>query len=229
MNLLSNKIHNYQVKHALSQELIKTSREYYVLAVLKYSFPEKFSGLRKSETPDLQDLKKGLGIEVTWGDSPINELISGESYKYTQANTQADRVKCLKKIRQHGGDRNLFSTSYPISTAEGSLAFIQNAFQKKKSKIVMYRQNVQCLGLAIIIDIPIIIISDFQWEENLSDQNNDGFNFVVLIHWSGVDMYDFDTKKHTSKMISNQDMRNLKKIGRLTAEGIITVDDDVWI
>ena len=93
----------------------------------------------------------------------------------------------------------------------------------------MYRQNVQCLGLAIIIDIPIIIISDFQWEENLSDQNNDGFNFVVLIHWSGVDMYDFDTKKHTSKMISNQDMRNLKKIGRLTAEGIITVDDDVWI
>ena len=73
MNLLSDKIHNYQVKHVLSQELIKTSQEYYVLAVLKYAFPERFSGLQKSETPDLQDVKKSLGVEVTWGDSHIRK------------------------------------------------------------------------------------------------------------------------------------------------------------
>jgi hypothetical protein len=79
---------------------IKTSQEYYVLAVLKYAFPERFSGLQKSETPDLQDVKKSLGVEVTWGDSHISEIISGESYKYTQANTQADKEKCLKKIQE---------------------------------------------------------------------------------------------------------------------------------
>ena len=229
MNLLSDKIHNYQVKHVLSQELIKTSKEYYVRAVLKYAFPERFSGLQKSETPDLQDVKKSLGVEVTWGDSHISEIISGESYKYTQANTQADKEKCLKKIRKNGGDRNLVLTSYPLSTSEGSLTCIQKAFQNKKSKIEKYRQNVQCIGLAMIIDIPIIIISDYHWEESLTNQNNNGFDFAVLVHWSGVDLYDFNTKKYIFKMISKQEMLTLKKIGRLTAEGIITVEDDVWI
>jgi hypothetical protein len=53
--------------------------------------------------------------------------------------------------------------------------------------------------------------------------------FAVLVHWSGVDLYDFNTKKYIFKMISKQEMLTLKKIGRLTAEGIITVEDDVWI
>lgn len=86
-------IRNYRFTSALPSELIKTSREYYALAVLRYSYPERFTGLCKSESPDLQDLNRSLGVEVTWGGSPQDEIITGESYKYSQAKTEVEKGK----------------------------------------------------------------------------------------------------------------------------------------
>ena len=52
------------------------------MAILKYSFPDRFAGLRKAEAPDLQYAKRNLGIEVTSALSPRDEQITGESIKY---------------------------------------------------------------------------------------------------------------------------------------------------
>ena len=224
----TDKIRNFKVMTALPMGKIKTSREYYALAVLKYSFPEQFSGLRKGESPDLQDADSSLGVEVTWGGSPQDEIISGESYKYSHAKSDKDREKCLQQIRRNGGDRNEYSTSYPVSTSDSDKKHIQNVLIKKLKKIYSYREHFKRLGLAILIDIPLFFFDDPQWGDWLSHINKGGFDFVALLHWSGVDIYDFNTGEYASYRIEREDMDALKRLGRMATEGIIGDDDPVW-
>lgn len=82
--------------------------------------------------------------------------------------------------------------------------------------------------LAIIIDIPMFFFDDPQWGRWLSDINNDSFAFVAIIHWSGVDIYDFKTGEYSKQRIDREDMDALKRLGRMAAEGIIKDDDPVW-
>ena len=95
-------------------------------------------------------------------------------------------------------------------------------------KVDNYRQCFQCIGLAILIDIPLFFFDDPQWGKWLSDINDDRFDFVALIHWSGVDIYDFKTGVYSNKRISREDMDALNRLGRMAAEGIIKDDDPVW-
>lgn len=225
---LRDEVRSFQVTTALSTELIKTSREYNVLAILKYSFPDCFTKLHKAEAPDLQDDDGNLAVEVTWGGSPRDELISGESLKYTHAKTEVEKVRSLQKIRKNGGDRDAVSTSYPVGTSESDKKNVIEVFRKKLKKADNYRQSFQRIGLAIIIDIPLFFFDDPQWGKRLSYINDDSFDFVAIIHWSGVDIYDFKTGKYINKRISREDMDALKRLGRMTAEGIIKDDDPVW-
>ena len=84
-------INSYVFRPIKSKEEQKKVREYYSLAVLRYAFPDMFSGLRKREAPDLQDENKGMGVEVTWGGSENDEQITGESIKYDNAKTEGKK------------------------------------------------------------------------------------------------------------------------------------------
>ena len=225
---LRDEIRNFQVTTALPTELMKTSREYKALAILKYSFPDCFAKLHKAEAPDLQDDDGNLAIEVTWGGSPRDEQISGESLKYSHAETEAEKEKSLQKIRKNGGNRDAISTSYPVGTSEGDKKNVIEVFRKKLEKADNYRQSFKRIGLAIIIDIPLFFFEDPQWGQWLSDINNGGFDFVALIHWSGVDIYDFKTREYSNRRIDREDMDALKRLGRMAAEGIVMDDDPVW-
>jgi len=227
MNLRDD-IRNYEFTSKLPKEVIKTSREYVALAILKYSFSEYFSKLHKAEAPDLQDDNGNLAVEVTWGGSPQNERISGESLKYSLAKTEDEKEKSLQIIRKNGGDRNAISTSYPVGTSEDDKKNVIEVFRKKLKKVDNYRQSFRRVGLAIIIDIPMFFFDDPQWGRWLSDINNDSFAFVAIIHWSGVDIYDFKTGKYSEQRINREDMDALKRLGRMAAEGIIRDDDPVW-
>ena len=101
---LTDKIRNYSFATSLQPTQHKTYREYEALSYLKYSFPELFSKLSKAEAPDLQDADGEIGVEVTWGSSPDNELITAESNKYHLA-TEKNKQRILERIREHGGDR----------------------------------------------------------------------------------------------------------------------------
>lgn len=225
---LSDEIRNYQVSSPLPTEMIKTSREYKVLAILKYSFPQRFANLCKGEAPDLQDNEADLGIEVTSAISQCNEQITGESIKYAHAKTEAERKECLRIIKKCGGTRDGISTGYPVSTADSDKQHVIDAFSKKMEKIGKYHKHFQHMGLAIIIDIPLFFFYDSDWGKWLADINRDKFDFVAIIHWSGVDIYDFSNGNYDSKRICREDMDALKKLGRMAAEGIITDDNPVW-
>ena len=225
---LTDNIRNYTFNTSLKPEQHKTYREYEALAVLKYSFPELFSNLHKAEAPDLQDSEGSIGVEVTWGSSPNNELINNESAKYPQA-TEANRIKILNRIREHGGDRRGPITSFPLGTEDGDKVHILRAFQKKVKKADRYREDFCNLGLVITIDTPLSIFPDFDWGKELEPYNNDKYDFVVLSHWQGVSMYDFHTRERIDKEISKENRYTLKKLSRMTVEGIIRDDDPVWI
>ena len=138
--VLSDEIRNYKVSFPLPAKMVKISREYNVLAILKYALPEQFSNLHKAEKPDLQDTESNLGIEVTSAISPLNEQITGESIKYSHAKTDAERAECLRIIKNCGGTRDAISTGYPVSTADNDKELVIEAFRKKMNKIERKRK-----------------------------------------------------------------------------------------
>ena len=226
---LTDEIRNYEVKNALSSELIKLSEEYYTLAVLKYCLPQQFAKLHKSESPDLQDEDTSLGVEVTVAISPRDQQISGESLKYSHAKTDAEREKALRKIRQKGGNREGFITSYPVGTADSDKKNVQNVYAKKLKKLKAYREKCSRIGIAIRMDIPLFFFEGFlDWGEWLPRTGEDDFDFVALLHWSGMDMYETKTKKYAHFRIERADMDALKRLGRMAAEGRIKDNDPVW-
>ena len=91
-------------------------------------------------------------------------------------------------------------------------------------KRICYHEN----GDEILIDIPLFFFDDPQWGDWFSLINKDGFDFVALLHWSGVDMYDIKTGQYKSHRINREDMDVLKRVGRMAAEGIIKDDDPAW-
>lgn len=179
-------------------------------------------------SPDLQDSNGNLGVEVTWGGSPTDELITGESLKYLHAKTKAEKERILQKIQRNGGNRDAISTSYPVGTSDNDKKNVITVFQKKLKKVDNYRKKFQCIGLAVIIDIPLYFFDDTQWGQWLSDINDDKFDFVALIHLFGVVIYDFKTGEYSNTSINKEDMDALKRLGRMAAEGIIKDDDPVW-
>ena len=226
--IINELLQDYKITTALQPELRKTSREYCALSFLQFSFPDLFFNLRKKEAPDLQAQEDGIGIEVTWGGSPENEIISGESDKYRRARNQAERERSLEIIRKHGGDRNDFCTSYPVGSSSLDKKYLENAINKKKKKVFRYRRDFQRVGLAILIDIPLFFLGDPNWGDWLSDINQNDFDFVCIIHFWGVDLFNFFTRKYLSSRPSREEIEALKLLSRLTAEGIIQDDDSVW-
>ena len=169
-----------------------------------------------------------MGIEVISAYLPQDEQITGESIKYSRSKTEDERRECLRIIKNCGGTRDSISTGYPVSTADDDKKQVVDAFRKKMKKIDQYHEKFQHMGLAIIIDIPLFLLYDPEWGKWLVEENRNEFEFVALIHWSGVDIYDFCTGGYSSKRIDREDMDALKKLGRMAAEGIIKDDNPAW-
>ena len=91
-----------------------------------------------------------------------------------------------------------------------------------------YHKQFQHLGLAIIIDIPLFFFCDSEWGKKLADINKDEYDFVALVHWSGIDIYDLCSGNYSSKRIDREEMDALRKLARMAAEGIIKDEDPAW-
>ena len=219
-------IRNFSVTKPLPSGLIKKSEEYKALAILKYSFPDCFSKLHKDESPDLQDSDGDIGVEVTSGESMSDHIITSESIKYRHSNSEAEKKKILQKIQNSGGNTDGFIIDYPVGNADIDMKNVKTAFEKKIAKADSYRKRFKYIGLAILIDCPLFI--DQPWGNTLSNINNGKYDFVALLHWSGVALYDFKTDNYTYSQISREDMDDLKRLGRMAAEGIIKDNDPIW-
>jgi len=225
---ITDDIRKFRPTSDISPELRKLSQEYYALAVLKYCDKQRFGGLRKAESPDLQDSEGYLGIEVTDSTSAQEQQISGESIKFRNAKTDTERENALRIICRNGGDRNAQHTSYPIGTKEGVLKNVQNAYCNKLKKLSKYRRKCSKIGLVIRIDFPISILGNTQWGTLLTGKKEDDFDYIILLHWSGIDIYDVRIDAYSHFRINREDMDDLKRLGRMTAEGIINDNDPIW-
>lgn len=223
---IRDEIKNYTVTKPLPAGLIKKAEEYKALAILKHSFPDRFARMHKDESPDLQDSDGDLGVEVTSGESTSDHIITSESIKYRHSKSEVEKEKILKKIQNNGGNIDGYIIDYPIGNADSDMIHVTAAFEKKIAKADLYRKRFKCIGLAIMLDCPLFI--NHQWGKRLSHINNGKYDFVALLHWSGVVLYDFRTDNYSYANINREDMDALKKLGRMAAEGIIKDDDSVW-
>lgn len=222
------RVTQYNIHASILKELVKTSREYCALATLKYAFPEMFSKMKKHESPDFIDEESGLGVEITSGEATRFAVINGESNNICYAKTDKERDKCLERIRKNGGDKKGPITYYPTFTDDTVLNSIQNIFIKKTKKAEEYLAQCTKLGIVIIIDVPISTIDTNKLWKMLEKKNNNKFDFVAIMHWSGIDIYNFQTGEYSSRVLDSQERNALKVIGRMTAEGIIHIDDPEW-
>ena len=109
---------------------------------------------------------------------------------------------------------------------------VEKAFRKKLKKTESYRRKFNHLGIVIVVDIPMMFFeTDFDWKEWLFEINESSvynYDFVILSHWSGLDLYDFRTREYAQRRIDRNDRDALRKLARMTTEGIIKEDDLVW-
>lgn len=115
-----------------------------------------------------------------------------------------------------------------MATAESDKNHVINVFTKKIKKIEKYREKFERVGLAVLVDIPLCLIIDSKWGGWLTDINNGSFDFAVLIHWFGTEMYSFASNEYHSSRICREDVDALKILARLTAEEIISDKDEIW-
>lgn len=114
-----------------------------------------------------------------------------------------------------------------MGTADKDLKNVKAAFQKKLSKVNKYRKGFSIVGLAITIDCPLFF-GNKEWGRALSEVNEGSFDFVIIVHWSGFVIYDFVDDAYTTYTIEREELDALKRLARLSAEGIIKDDDPVW-
>lgn len=222
---ITDKIRNYVPKTAIDSELGKYSEEYFVLACLKHCLPAQFSNLRKAETPDLLVFDGSLGVEVVSAISTKERVITRESTKYRETTDEKKKEKYLNAVTKQGGDIKDKCIYYPIVTQDTIIKCIINVYNSKIDKTDSYLQQCSRIGLAIIVDVPLSL-ENIEWMEWFPEPKV--FDMIILLHWKGFDLYDFNTKSYEHIIIDKNDRLALKKLGRMTAEGIIKEDDPEW-
>lgn len=230
---LTDAIKNRCFETILDTHLWKTSIEYTALATLKFCFGKKYSGLRKAESPDLQDAENSVAIEVTCSVTPNDAQIIGAFTKIRQANSEKEKAKCRQKIVERGALLDDFGVMiWPVRRPENEKNELISAFIQKLEKVSEYRKKgFHKIGLLIYHEKPLFPSTKCEfsgWLIQAQEKKVDRFDFVYVLHTNGVLFYDFTTgeKRHTT--ISDEDMCTLNKLGRMAAEGEITDDDPLW-
>lgn len=235
MNLHSDVIQNKNYTYPICAELQKHSQEYRVLATLRYLLPQQYAMMTAGESPDLQDKKNSIGIEVTAAvrenDMKVSRIFSG----LCQENDAQKAEKRIKKIESCGyslvpiyGEKISVIAS---GTSNEEKVFLQESVRKKKQKFEQYRSKFRTLGLAIVLpEIPTTEAEDcciaWIYEEFQKDQNSIDFAYV-LSHRFCI-YYDVRMVRYEKWTISNEDNCSLCTIARMTAEGELSLNDQEW-
>lgn len=80
MNIHTSRVKAKKIDEMIKEQLLKKSQELFVLAFLRYTYPEKYGDVIHSDSPDLQG--KTIAVEVTSADSPQDIQATKEFKKY---------------------------------------------------------------------------------------------------------------------------------------------------
>lgn len=230
-DLVKNKRYNTPIKACL----LKHSQEFRALATLRYLFPDKYDAMVTGEAPDLQDGANSIGIEVTAAVKEKDMMVS-RLFSELNKGTPKEIEKRKKTIESSGytfvplkDKRVAISVS---GTADGEKLFIQESIKKKIKKLPQYRETFRTLGLAIILPEILTSYSEQHIPEWLSEAFNDAeysYDFVYVLSHRFCICYNVQENSLSKHALSDEESISLTTIGRMTAEGELTLSDVEWL
>ncbi len=202
---------------------------------MRYVYPDKFDAMTTGEAPDLQDSTNNTGIEVTVA---VKEDDMKASRAFSELNQGKSKdIEKRKNIIESSGysfvplkdEKVAISTS---GTADGEKYFFQQSILRKTKKLQQYRTNFKRIGLAILLpEIPTSYAENHlsEWISEIFDESANLFDFVYVISHRFCLYYDTQVKSTEKHSLTQDESRLLATIGRMTAEGELSMTDEEWL
>ena len=235
MNINTDLVKNKKYNTSIEACLLKHSQEFSALVTLRYLFPDKYDTMVTGEAPDLQDCVNSIGIEVTTAVKEKDMMVS-RLFSELNKGTPKEIEKRKKTIESSGytfvplkDERVAISVS---GTADGERLFIQKSIKKKIKKLPQYRETFRTLGLAIILpEIPTTYAEQHipEWISNDLGEMEYSYDFVYVISHRFCIYYNLQENSLSKHTLSNEESISLITIGRMTAEGELTLSDVEWL
>ena len=235
MKINTDLVKNKKFSSAISPSLLKHSQEYSVLATLRYLYPTNFDEMITGESPDLQDCVNGIGIEVTAAVNE-NDMKASRAFSELYQGKPKDIERRKNTIESSGysfvpliDEKVAIATS---GTADGEKHFFQESIRRKTKKLKQYRTSFEKIGLAVIL--PEITTSYAErhlseWISELLEETDNLFDFVYVISHRFCIFYDTQKNAEEKHLLTNEENWALSTIGRLTAEGELSMTDSEWL
>lgn len=233
MNIHTNLVKSKRFTSSIEPSILKHSQEYRVLATLRYLYPTKFDAMITGETPDLQDSTSSTGIEVT-------VAVKEDDMKVSRAFSEMTQDKDIEKhknIIESSGYSFVYLIDEKIAistsgTANGEKKSFQQSIQRKTKKIHQYRRNFKKVGLAILLpEIPTTYAEDHlsKWIFELLVDTENQFDFCYVISHRFCLYCDVKTGTSEKKELTQKESGLISTIGRMTAEGELTMESEEWL
>ena len=233
MNIFSEDVNTLENRPAINQERLKHSQEYRVLATLRYLFPEKYDCMVKDESPDLQDSKNSVGIEVTISDAELEMEVSRRFDHYCNPLTPEKKENDKRFFESHGYSVN--TKSNRLMKAGGLTKAIEHSFKesirKKYVKVPKYRTKCNKVGLALLmLEMPYYETETkvIDWTKQVITEDGNYFDFFYIISHRFCIYYEPANETISKHKITDDINKRLRAIGRMTAEGQINLGSAVW-
>ncbi len=206
-----------------------------MLATLRYLYPMKFDTMFTGEAPDLQDCVTSLGIEVTAAVKE-NDMKVSRAFSELYQGKSKDTEKHKEIIESNGyafvslkGKKVAIATA---GTSDGERQCFQESIRKKAKKLQQYRTNFKKIGLAIILpEIPTSYAENHfsEWTSEVFKDTNNSFDFVYVISHRFCIYYDVQENVSEKHSLTSNESWLLSTIGRMTAEGELSLTDSEWL
>ena len=214
----------------LSSEQVKHYQEFFALAVLRYTNPDKYNGFDKTDAPDLQSADRKCGVEVTIATSEYEAAISGDFVKYRLTKDDARRSVLEQKIERNGGKIENFGLSYPVMTGTMEYQIVRDSVLQKNKKLPKYKsggfENIELFVYYGGVFGPWAeeTIRNL-FEETRQDQT---YDTVYLCSSCVLIAYEYSNKYLRIIPIPREDYEALGRIARMTVDGDLDLNSPVW-
>ncbi len=213
------------------------SNVYRVLAVLRYVLPEKFNDAFVSEKPDIWG--SGFGVEVTMAANSNEMRINSNYKKFSLQEIKEINEDCrtsskitIKKIPVVNREIRMIESGGGVNENSNSLKDLINHSLNIKSKKLEkdYSNNINGpIDLAIIIPDSIVTIQKNSIVNYvLFNRNCNKFRTIYVLYTYYLFIIDTVSQTYQCIPFEKDDMNGLRTIARMTAEGIISVNDEEW-
>lgn len=117
-------------------------------------------------------------------------------------------------------------------TSDGEKFFFQESIRRKMKKLESYRANFKNMGLAILLlEIPTSYAENHfsEWISEIYDESTNVFDFVYVISYRFCLYYDAQASDAEKYLLTQEESSSLAIIGRMTAEGELSLENDEWL